>query len=290
MKLSLRWLSRHVDLTGIEPRQILDDLTMSTAEIEGLVRFGEGLECLVTGHVRKREKHHDADKLSVCQVDLGPAGGTVQIVCGASNVQAGQRVVVIKPGDTLPAQGHKGALKIKVGKIRGVESHGMICSEAELALSDEQDGILVLDPDTPIGKRFVDIAAVQDWVFEIDNKSVNHRPDLWGHYGFARELAAIYGRKLAPAATALPLPASGKKVEVVIEDKVACPRYCGLVIDAVTSGPSPNELRWQLAAVGQRSINLPVDVGNYVMLDLGQPMHAFDASHIGNGPVRVRRA
>jgi phenylalanyl-tRNA synthetase beta chain len=289
MKLSLRWLQRHVDLSGIEPRQILTDLTMSTAEIEGLIRFGEGLECLVTGHVRKREKHHDADKLSVCQVDLGPAGGTVQIVCGASNVQPGQRVVVIKPGETLPAQGHKGALKIKVGKIRGVESHGMICSEAELALSEEQEGILVLDPDTPIGKRFVDVVPVQDWVFEIDNKSINHRPDLWGHHGFARELAAIYGRALAPVAMAR-LPAGGKKVEVVIDDKAGCPRYCGLVIDGVSAGPSPNELRWQLAAVGQRAINLPVDVSNYVMLDLGQPMHAFDLGHVGNGPVRVRRA
>ncbi|HEX6813048.1 MAG TPA: phenylalanine--tRNA ligase subunit beta [Planctomycetota bacterium] len=290
MKLSLRWLQRHVDLSGIEPKQILADLTMSTAEIEGLVRFGEGLECLVTGHVRKREKHPDADKLSVCHVDLGPAGGVLQIVCGASNVQAGQRVVVIKPGETLPAAGHKGALKIKVGKIRGVESHGMICSEAELALSDEQDGILVLDPDTPIGKRFTEVAAVQDWVLEIDNKSINHRPDLWGHYGFARELAAIYRRKLAPAVVPQPLPAGGRKVEVVIEDKAGCPRYCGLVIDGVVSGPSPNELRWQLAAVGQRSINLPVDLSNYVMLDLGQPIHAFDAGHVGTGPVRVRRA
>ena len=198
MKLSLRWLTRHVDLTGIEPKQILADLTMSTAEIEDLIHFGAGLEPLVVGHVRKREKHPDADKLSVCEVDLGKSGGVVQIVCGAPNVDAGQRVVVIKPGDTLPAAGGKGALKIKVGKIRGVESHGMICSESELGLSDEADGIFVLPKDTEIGARFVDVCPVQDWVFEIDNKSVNHRPDLWGHYGFARELAAIYGRELRP--------------------------------------------------------------------------------------------
>ncbi|HEX5054043.1 MAG TPA: phenylalanine--tRNA ligase subunit beta [Planctomycetota bacterium] len=294
MKLSLRWLQRHVDLSGIEPKQILADLTMSTAEIEGLERFGEGLECLAVGHVRKREKHPDADKLSVCTVDLGPAagagaGGVLQIVCGAPNVAAGQRVVVIRPGDTLPAKGAKGALKIKVGKIRGVESHGMICSEAELGLSQEHDGILVLAPDTPIGARFVDVAPVLDWVFEIDNKSINHRPDLWGHYGFARELAAIYGRELAPI-EAMVLPASGRRVEVRIEDRDACPRYCGLLIDGVQAGPSPDELRWQLAAVGQRAINLLVDLTNYVMLDLGQPMHAFDAGHIGAGPVVVRRA
>ncbi|MFY9341334.1 MAG: phenylalanine--tRNA ligase subunit beta [Planctomycetota bacterium] len=290
MKISRRWLSRHVDLTGIDSKQILADLTMSTAEIEGLIRFGEGLEPLVVGHVRKRDKHPDADKLSVCEVDLGKAGGVLQIVCGAPNVAAGQRVVVIKPGDSLPAVGAKGALKIKVGKIRGVESQGMICSEAELALSAEADGILVLPADAPIGARLIDVVPVQDDVFEIDNKSINHRPDLWGHHGFARELAAIYGRPLKPLLADLPLPAAGKKVDVVIDDKQGCPRYCGLVIDGVTAGPSPLELRWQLAAVGQRAISLPVDLTNYVMLDLGQPMHAFDARHIGNGPIRIRRA
>jgi phenylalanyl-tRNA synthetase beta chain len=289
MKLSLRWLSRHVDLTGIDEKRILADLTMSTAEIEGVTRFGEGLEPFVVGHVRKRDKHPDADKLSICEVDLGRAGGVKQIVCGAPNVAAGQRVVVIKPGDTLPASGAKGALKIKVGKIRGVESEGMICSEAELALSAEADGILVLPPDAAIGARLIDVAPLQDWVLDIDNKSINHRPDLWGHHGFARELAAIYGRALKPLAT-MPLPASGATVEIVVEDKVGCPRYCGLRIDGVQVGPSPLELRWQLAAVGQRSINLPVDLTNYVMLDLGQPMHAFDARRVGKGPIRVRRA
>ena len=290
MKLSLRWLSKHVDLTGLEPKQILADLTMSTAEIEGLHRFGEGLECLVVGHVRKRDKHPDADKLSVCQVELRDAGGVVQIVCGAPNVAAGQRVVVIRPGDTLPAAGGKGALKIKVGKIRGVESQGMICSEAELGLSDEANGILVLPEDAPIGARFVDVLPVQDWVFEIDNKSINHRPDLWGHYGFARELAAIYGRELKPPVVPVAFPVDGRRVAIEIADREACPRYCGVVIDGVVAGPSPHALRWQLAAVGQRACDLRVDLTTSVMLDLGQPMHAFDARHVGQGPIRVRRA
>ncbi len=290
MKISLRWLSRHVDLKGIDPKQILADLTMSTAEVDDLIRFGDGLEPLVVGHVRKREKHPDADKLSVLEVDLGPSGGVTQIVCGAPNVDAGQRVVVIKPGDVLPATGGKGALKIKVGKIRGVASHGMVCSESELGLSDEADGIFVLPPDAEIGARFVDVCPVQDWVFEIDNKSINHRPDLWGHYGFARELAAIYGRDLLPIVVPTELPTAGKKVNVEIDDKEACPRYCGLMIDGVQSGPSPNELRWQLQAVDQRAINLPVDLTNFVMLDLGQPMHAFDARHVEKTSIRVRRA
>tara|TARA_R110002072_G_scaffold228234_13_gene385440 strand:+ start:17303 stop:19720 length:2418 start_codon:yes stop_codon:yes gene_type:complete len=290
MKISLRWLSRHVDLSGIDPKQILADLTMSTAEVDDLIRFGDGLEPLVVGHVRKREKHPDADKLSVCEVDLGSSGGVTQIVCGAPNVDVGKRVVVIKPGDTLPAAGGKGALKIKVGKIRGVESHGMICSESELGLSDEADGIFVLPADTEIGARFVDVCPVQDWVFEIDNKSINHRPDLWGHYGFARELAAIYGREFKPIVVPTELPKAGKQIKITIDDKVACPRYCGLMIDGVVSGPSPNELRWQLQAVDQRAINLPVDLTNFVMLDLGQPMHAFDARHVCDSDIRVRRA
>lgn len=289
MKLSLRWLQHHVDLDGIEPKQILADLTMSTAEIEGLERFGEGLESLVVGHVLHREKHPDADKLSVCRVQLRP-GTVVQIVCGAPNVDRGQKVVVIEPGATLPASGGKGALKIKASKIRGVESHGMICSESELGLSDDHDGILVLPDEAEVGARFVDVMPVQDWVFEIDNKSINHRPDLWGHHGFARELAAIYGRPLRPLEAPVAFPSSGRRVAVHIDAKDACPRYCGLVVDGVTAGKSPPELRWLLAAVGQRSINLPVDLTNFVMLDLGQPMHAFDAAHLAGRDVRVRFA
>lgn len=291
MKLSLRWLARHVDLTGIEPKQILADLTMSTAEIESLTQFGAGLECLVVGQVRSCSKHPDADKLSVCQVDLGSEqGGVVQIVCGASNVRAGQRVVVIKPGDTLPEGGGKGALKIKVGKIRGVESCGMICSEAELGLASASEGILVLDDTAAVGSRFIDVAPVQDWVLEIDNKSINHRPDLWGHYGIARELAAIYGRALRAPCQPCVWPAQGATMEVQIQATQACSRYVGLLVGGVVAGPSPLELRCLLAAVGQRAINLPVDLTNFVMLDLGQPMHAFARQHVGQGPIVVRHA
>lgn len=289
MKLSLRWLQRHVDLSGLEPRQILADLTMSTAEIEGLQQFGEGLECLVVGHVVACDKHPDADKLSVCQVHLGK-GKPVQIVCGAPNVRKGQKVAVIQPGDTLPARGAKGALKIKVAKVRGVESHGMLCSEQELALSDGHDGILVLPEHLDAGTRLVDVLPIQDWIFEIDNKSINHRPDLWGHRGFARELAAIYGRELQLLQTPPAYPSSGAKVEATIQDLDACPRYCGLVLDGVTAGPSPYELKLLLQAVGQRPINLPVDLTNFVMLDLGQPLHAFDRRFLHDRDIVVRFA
>ena len=255
MKLSLRWLQRHVDLSDIEPSQILADLTMSTAEIEGLEQFGAGLEPLVIGEVLHKEKHPDADKLSVCRVAVGP-GEVAQIVCGAPNVDRGQKVAVITPGEVLPAVGDKGPLKIKRSKIRGIESHGMICSEAEMGLSEDHDGIMVLAEDAPVGERLVQAVPMQDWVLEIDNKSINHRPDLWGHYGFARELAAIYDRPLRPITEPFELPASGPQVAVRIEDLEACPRYCGLLIDGVEATDSPRELKWLLAAVGQRSIDL----------------------------------
>lgn len=289
MKLSLRWLGRHVDLEGIEPRRILGDLTMSTAEIEGLERFGQGLEPLVVGEVLHVERHPDADKLTVCRVGLGP-GDVAQIVCGAPNVARGQRVAVIRPGDALPAGGQKGALRIKPAKIRGVESKGMICSEAELGLTDDQEGILVLPQAARAGARLVDELPVQDWVFEIDNKAINHRPDLWGHHGFARELAAIYGRPLRPVTEPVELPSTGASVAVHIDDPAGCLRYCGLLFDGVAVDRSPPELRWLLAAVGQRAINLPVDLTNFVMLDLGQPMHAFDAARLAGRDVHVRRA
>ena len=228
MKISLKWLSRYVDLEDRPVRQILDDLTMSTAEVEGVEEYGAGLEEIVVGHVVEREKHPGADKLTLTRVDIGE-GEALQIVCGAPNVAAGQKVAVVRPGCTLP-----GGSKVKKSKIRGVESFGMICSENELALSDESEGILVLDSRAKVSMRFVDVVDVRDWVLEIDNKSINHRPDLWGHYGIARELAASFGRPLRPVCEPFELPAKGRTLEVAIEDLEACPRYTGLVLESST--------------------------------------------------------
>jgi len=280
MNVSVRWLNRHIDLSDLTPEQIANDLTLSTAETEGITRFGAGLEQLVIGHVIEHGRHPDAEKLTVNQVDLG--GGVVnQIVCGAPNVGAGQKVVVIQPGARLPDVGPKAGIKIKKAKIRGVESLGMICSEAELGLSEDHDGIMVLADDLVPGTRFVDVFPVQDDVIEIDNKSINHRPDLWGHRGIARELAAIYGRKLNPLGKAMTFPDDGDRVEVDIEAPDACARYLGLCLEGVVAGPSPDWLRYLLLAVGQRPIDLLVDLTNFVMLDLGQPMHAFDRGRVG---------
>lgn len=288
MNISVRWLQRHVDLGDLTPEQIANDLTLSTAETEGITRFGDGLEQLVIGHVIEHGRHPDADKLSVNKVDLG--GGVVnQIVCGASNVGLGQKVCVIQPGAKLPDVGPKAGIKIKKAKIRGVESLGMICSEAELGLSEDHDGIMVLPEELEPGTRFVDAFPVQDHVIEIDNKSINHRPDLWGHRGIARELAAMHGLKLAPLGKPIAFPQGGDRVEVDIEDLAGCPRYLGLCLEGVEAGRSPDWLRYLLLAVGQRPIDLLVDLTNFVMLDLGQPMHAFDRRQVG-ARVGVRRA
>ena len=273
MFVSMRWLARHVDLEGITPERLCDDLTLSTAEVEGLERFAPQLHDVVVGHVVSRESHPDAEKLSVCSVEIG-TGEPLQIVCGASNVAAGQKVAVARVGTTLP-----GDFRIKKSKIRGVESLGMICSVRELELGDEHDGIWVLPPSAPIGAPVAEALGIDDWIIEIDNKSLTHRPDLWGHRGIAREIAAIYERELHPLETSMPETGSAAPYPVTLETGL-CTRYVALPIDGVRPGPSPDWLRWLLLAVGQRSIDLLVDLSNFVMLDLGQPNHVFDRQRL----------
>jgi len=287
MQVSMRWLARHVDLSGITPEQLCDDLTLSTAEVEGLTRFAPVLHDVVVGHVRTREPHPDAQKLSVCEVDVG-AETPLAIVCGAPNVAAGQKVAVARIGTTLP-QG----LQIKKSKIRGVVSQGMICSISELALGEDSDGIWVLPEGAPVGDSVARALGVEDWVIEIDNKSLTHRPDLWGHRGLAREISAIYERPLRPIDTSLPPTGSAPAHPVTIESE-GCSRYVALPIDGVAAMPSPDWLRWLLLAVGQRPIDLLVDLSNFVMLDLGQPNHVFDRRRLeelaGGRGIVVREA
>jgi phenylalanyl-tRNA synthetase beta chain len=269
MLVSMRWLARHVDLEGITPERLCDDLTLSTAEVEGLERFAPALHEVVVGHVTKRDPHPDAEKLSVCLVDVG-GDEALSIVCGAPNVAAGQKVAVAQIGTTLP-----GDFKIKKSKIRGVESRGMICSIRELKLGDEHDGIWVLPEEAPVGQPVALALGVDDWIIEIDNKSLTHRPDLWGHRGIAREIAAIYERPLQPLDTSMPETGKAAPYPVRIESD-ACSRYIALPIEGVAQVPAPDWLRWLLRAVGQRPIDLLVDLSNFVMLDLGQPNHVFD--------------
>jgi len=283
LKISYRWLGRHVDLDGITPDEVANGLTLSTAEVEGLERWAPHLADVVVGHVTSRKPHPNADRLSVCEVDVGD-GDPLGIVCGAPNVAAGQRVAVARVGTVLP-----GDLKLKRSKIRGVESQGMICSERELELGDDHDGIWVLPDDLAIGRPVAEALDAEDWVIEIDNKSLTHRPDLWGHRGIAGELAAIHRRPLLELDTTLPpaLEVPGVAVDVV---DPACRRYLAIALAGVRNGTSPGWLKRLLLAVGQRPIDLCVDVSNFVMLDLGQPNHLFDRRRLSPEGIRVRAA
>jgi phenylalanyl-tRNA synthetase beta chain len=281
MLISYSWLQRHVDLSGIDPQTLGQDLTLSTAEVEGIEAFAPHLADVTVGLVKSREQHPDADKLGVCMVDVG-GEEDLQIVCGAPNVGAGIRVAVATVGTLLP-----GDFKIKKSKIRGVASMGMICSVRELDLGDEHDGIWVLPEEAEVGTSVAKALGLEDWIIEIDNKSITHRPDMWGHRGVARELAAIYERELKPLDLSLPKTGSASAVPVQIEDG-ACSRYIALAVDGVENGKSPEWMRHLLLAVGQRPIDLLVDISNFVMLDLGQPNHLFDRKSLDASGIQVR--
>jgi phenylalanyl-tRNA synthetase beta chain len=287
MKLSYRWLGRHVDLSGVAPEEVRRLLTLHVCEVEGLEPFAPHLSRVTVGHVLERKQHPDADKLGVCQVDVGQ-GTPLEIVCGAANVAAGQKVAVATIGTELP-----GDFKIKKSKIRGVESHGMICSLRELALGEDHDGIWVLPTGADgqplaVGQSVAKALGLDDHVLEIDNKSITHRPDLWGHRGMARELAAHLGRELRALDVSLPKTGQSAAPRVEIETE-GCSRYLALPIRGVRIEASPLWLKLLLLAVGQRPIDVAVDVSNFVMLDLGQPNHLFDLRRVEAG-IRVRNA
>lgn len=282
MLISYRWLERHVDLSGLSADEVAEALTLHTAEVEGVEPFLPHLSDVTVGHVVEREKHPDADKLSVCRVDVGD-GEPLQIVCGAPNVRQGLKVAVATVGTVLP-----GDFKIKKSKIRGAASVGMICSERELGLGDEHSGIWELADDCEVGAPVARAVGAEDWLIEIDNKSLTHRPDLWGHRGIAREVSATHGRELRPLDVSLPPTGAGEVFGVRIEHE-HCSRYIALPIDGVEAQRSPDWMRRLLLAVGQRPIDLLVDVSNFVMLDLGQPNHLFDRTRLREGIV-VRKA
>ena len=283
MLISFRWLGRHIDLSGLGAQQVASDLTLSTAEVEGVEPFLPHARQVVVGKVLSRAPHPKADRLSSCRVDVG-GPEPLPIVCGAANVAEGQTVPVALPGTTLPGIG-----RLEKAKIRGEVSLGMICSEQEIGLADESSGIWVLPDTLQVGQPLADALDLGDWVIDIDNKSLTHRPDLWGHRGIARELSAIYRRPLLPLDTTLPACGSGPGVAVSIEHS-ACSRYMALPIDGVEALESPLWLRALLRAVGQRSKGQLVDISNFVMLDLGQPNHVFDRGLLGADGIVVRRA
>ena len=291
MKLSYRWLGDMVDLSDTTSDQIQRLLTFHTCEIEDREDIGEHLGAIRTARVLDVQPHPDADRLRVCQVDAGE--GAVEVVCGAPNVAAGQIVAFAPVGTTLTMP--DGAeLTLTARKVRGVVSNGMICAEDELGLGDDHDGILVLPEDTEVGQPFGAALKLCDTLFHIDNIGITHRPDLWGHVGFARELGAVLGRRptlpSAPTRGELEAGADGEPYPVEVEDAADCPRYMGWVLDGLENGPSPLWLRRRLESLGVRSIDRIVDLTNYVLLEQGQPMHAFDLRDVRGDRIAVRRA
>ncbi len=290
MYISLNWIKDFVDLDiKFKPDEMAELLTTRTAEVEGIEDLSKGYDKMVVGKIEKIEEHPNADKLKVCRVDIGEKE-TAQIVCGGTNLYEGMFVPVAKPGAYVKWHGEGEPVKLEKVKLRGVESSGMICAGEEIGLEATGDQIVDLtemgeDPGTPLGKLF----ANDDYAIEIDNKSLTHRPDLWGHYGMAREFAAIYGKKLKPPEQEVEFPKKGHKPDIKVEDFDLCPRYCGVIMKNIKVEPSPKWMQQRLIAVGYRPISNIVDITNYVMAELGQPLHAFDRSFIKERIV-VRRA
>ncbi len=283
MNTSLNWLQDHLDLSDCKTEALADMLTFAGIEVEGIHQQGAGVDKVVVAQIKSSEPHPDAERLSVCQVDDG-SGTDRQIVCGAKNYKVGDKVPLALPGAVLP-----GDFKIKKGKLRGVASNGMMCSGRELSLSNDHEGLLILNTEaatgTPIGELFD-----SDTVFELE--ITPNRSDLLSHLGIARELAALTKRSLKSAShhgeTSIATQAA-KADEIELQAPEACPYYTARRITGVNVGPSPDWLKAKLEAIGLRPINNIVDITNYVLFEMGQPLHAFDADKLQGG-ICVRQA
>ena len=279
MKFTLNWLKNYIDTGDLTPEQLSDELTMLGLEVDSVTPLFQDLAALKTGLVVSREKHPDADKLSLCQVQIGDE--THQIVCGAPNVREGLAVVVALPGAILP-----GNFKIGKSKIRGVKSFGMICSERELGLSNEHDGIMELPVGTEHGQVFIDAMELSDLCIDVD--LTPNRPDCASVIGVAREVASVVGNNLSMPVTNAAIEKTSTDFSVEILNPELCPRYAGKLIKGVKIAPSPWWLRKLLMSVGLRPINNVVDITNFVMLEYGQPLHAFDFDNLAGGKIIVR--
>ncbi|CAN5698196.1 phenylalanine--tRNA ligase subunit beta [soil metagenome] len=281
MKFSLNWLREFVELPA-STAELAELLTLAGVEVEGIEQRGASFEHVVVAQINESVQHPNADRLSVCQVDDG-SGQQRQIVCGAKNYKVGDKVPLALPGAALP-----NGLKIKASKLRGVESQGMLCSPIELAISEESDGLLILSPEAKIGAPISSIFP-PDTIFHVE--ITPNRPDLLSYTGLAREIAALTGA--ASGGTGSVPSDSLDDTEVVPPVRIAalreCPFYSARRIENVTVGPSPDWLRTRIEAAGLRAINNIVDITNFVMLELGQPLHAFDADKLSGG-INVRLA
>ena len=295
MTISYNWLSEYLPKT-ISPEQLSTILTSIGLEVESLEKmenFKGGLSGLVVGEVVELSQHPNADKLKLAKVNTG-ADRPLNIVCGASNIAMGQKVVVAVIGTTIYPKGTDAGITMKLAKIRGEESEGMICAEDEIGISEDHGGIIVLDANvkvrTPVSELY---DYYQDWIYEIG--LTPNRMDAMSHYGVAKDVCAYLSYHDAPTKAVSPLTknlvkdASVKPFKVIVEDQKACARYSGLVIEGVTVKESPGWLKNRLQAIGVRSINNIVDITNYILHETGQPLHAFDADQIKDATVVVKK-
>jgi len=281
MLLSMNWLSDFVDFSGLDKLKLINQFSLSTAEVENEIFFkGSDISGIVVAEIKSVEDHPKSKKLHLLKVDAGD-GALTDVVCGAPNVRVGMKTAFAKVGAQV------GEITIAPRPLAGYDSFGMCCSEKELGISDDNSGIMDLPASLACGTDIKDVYAIDDIVFEVDNKSLTNRPDLWGHYGIAREFAALCGRPLKSLECvdlskydALP------KVDMKIEDK-DCLRYSCLQVENIKENKSPVNMRIRLSYCGLRAINLLADLTNYLMLEMGQPMHAFDSRKVEK--IRVKK-
>ena len=295
MRVSLNLIKKYVDLPkNLTDKQIAYDMTLRTVEVDNVEDVSLKYHDIVVGKILEVKKHPNADRLKICITDIGE-DKPVQIVCGGSNLYEGEYVVVSKPGAEVIWHGEGEPVKVKETKMRGETSYGMICAAEEVYLDDffpadsETEIIDLKGIDCKPGDAIANIIDMNDTVLEIDNKSLSNRPDLWGHYGIARELSTIYNvplKKLSKYELDKNLP----KYNVKIEDTTKCNRYVAVEIDGIYEKESPIWMKSLLSKTGQRPINAIVDITNYVMMTVGQPLHAFDRTHVNEEKIIVRNA
>lgn len=281
MFLSMNWIKDFVDLSGLDELSLINQFSLSTAEVENDIQFkGKNLSGVVVAGIKSVEEHPESKKLHLLKVDIG-ADELVDVVCGAPNVRVGMKTAFAKVGAQI------GEITIAPRPLAGFMSYGMCCSESEIGISDDHSGIMEITDDIPLGTDLKDVYAIDDIIFEVDNKSLTNRPDLWSHYGIAREFAAIAKRPLKPldfddltAYDDLP------KVDMKIEDPL-CQRYSCLQFENISRHTAPVNMRIRLYYCGMRAINFLADMTNYLMLEMGQPMHAFDSRKVEN--IRIKR-
>ena len=295
MRVSLNLIKKYVDLPDkLTDEDIARDMTLRTVEVEHVENTALKYHDIVVGKILEVNKHPNADRLKICITDIGEEE-PVQIVCGGSNLYVGEYVVVSKPGAEVVWHGEGEPVKVEKTKMRGEVSYGMICASSEVYLSDffpatdETEIIDLKGIDCKPGDNIADLIFMNDTVLEIDNKSLSNRPDLWGHYGIARELSAIYNVPLKE----LPkyeIDANIPEYNVEIKEPDKCRRYVAVEIDGIYEKSSPLWMQSLLVKTGQRPINAIVDITNYVMVAVGQPLHAFDKTHVSGEKIVVRNA